>query len=266
MEEGLAGAWIRGCQTVRTSTVKTMAKPSISATSPEVVSVSTVAATPENPYAARYATLNDAHAIDHLVHAAFGNSVSKSSAARDIRSNKTTYIVVTKTSSANPVATDTHILMNSARWKHRLKWLFSSTNPDPLKSTSNVVGLVGIWTAMDQAHMVVIATHPNERRRGIGELLVLATIAEALKSGATNATLEVRKSNIVARSLYGKYGFSDVGIRHRYYHDNREDAIIMSTPSFSNLEYKRSLMRRWKGYISVRGKTKLQFDPTPYLS
>ena len=242
-----------------------MANPSISTAAPEVVPVSTVAATRENPYAARYATLNDARAIDRVVHAAFGNSVSKSSAARDIRSNKTTYIVVTKTSSANPVATNTHIPMNSIGWKQRLKWLFSS-NSDPRKTTSNLVGLVGIWTAMDQAHIVVIATHPNERRRGIGELLVLATIAEALKSGATNATLEVRKSNIVARSLYRKYGFSDVGIRHRYYHDNREDAIIMSTPSFSNLEYKRSLMRRWKGYISVRGKTKLQFDPTPYLS
>lgn len=131
---------------------------------------------------------------------------------------------------------------------------------------NNVVGLVSIWTALDQAHIVVIATHPNEHRRGIGELLVIATIVEALKTGAANATLEVRKSNNAARSLYRKYGFNDVGIRHRYYHDNREDAIIMSTPAFSNLEYKRSLIRRWNGYLSIRGKTKLQFDPTPYLA
>jgi len=243
-----------------------MANPSTSAAAPELAPVSTVTATRENPYTARYATLADANAIDYVVHAAFGNSAPKSSAARDIKRNKTTYIVVNKSLSAKPSATDTHIPTNNTGWQHRLKSLFSSGNSDPRKTANKVVGLVGIWTALDQAHIVVIATDPNERRRGIGELLVLATITEALKIGATNATLEVRKSNNVARALYRKYGFNDVGIRHRYYHDNREDAIIMSTPAFSNLEYKRSLIRRWKGYLSVRGKTKLQFDPTPYLA
>ena len=244
-----------------------MANPSISTGTPEALGFSTVAASQENPYAARYATLNDANAIDHVVDVAFGDSASKSSAARDIRRNKTMYIVVTRASSANHAATDTHNPTdNDTGWRHPLKWLFSSANSDSRKAASNVVGLVGIWTAVDQAHIVVIATHPNERRRGVGELLVLATIAEALKTGATNATLEVRKSNIVARSLYRKYGFNDIGVRHRYYHDNREDAIIMSTPSLSNLDFKRSFARRWKSYVSVRGETKLQFDPTPYLT
>ena len=243
-----------------------MANQSIGTAAPEAVSSSTVAAARENPYAVRYATIADANAIDYVVHAAFGNSAPKSSAARDIRRNKTTYIVVSKSLSANPIATDTHTPTNDTGWQHRLKSLFASGNSDSRKTTNNVVGLVGIWTALDQAHIVVIATHPNERRRGVGELLVLATIIEALKTRATSATLEVRKSNIVARSLYRKYGFSDVGIRRRYYQDNREDAIIMSTPSFSNLEYKRSLLLRWKGYVSVRGTPEMQFDPTPYLA
>lgn len=242
-----------------------MAEPSISAAAAGRTREYTLVENRSNPYRARYATLADASAIDSIVHAAFGNSAPKSSAARDIKRNKTTYIVVTRPPSADPSATNKYLSMNNAGWQHRLKSLFYSGNSDPRKIINNVVGLVGIWTALDQAHIVVIATHPNERRRGVGELLVLATITEALKTSAANATLEVRKSNIVARSLYRKYGFNDVGIRHRYYHDNREDAIIMSTPSFSNLEYKRSLIQRWKGYVSVRGKTKLQFDPTPYL-
>lgn len=242
-----------------------MANPSITTRATEAAPLSTVAATRENPYSARYATLADANAIDSIVRAAFGNSAPKSSAARDIKRNKTTYVVVTRSPSANPDPTDTHIPTNNTGWQHRLKWLFSAGKSDSRK-TNNIVGLVGIWTALDQAHIVVIATHPNERRRGIGELLVIATITEALKIGASNATLEVRKSNTAARALYRKYGFNDVGIRHRYYHDNREDAIIMSTPTFSNLEYKRSLRRRWKGYLSVRGNTKLQFDPTPFLA
>ena len=40
-------------------------------------------------------------------------------------------------------------------------------------------------------------------------------------------TLEVRKSNEVAKSLYKKYGFEEYGIRPGYYSDDHEDAIIM---------------------------------------
>jgi hypothetical protein len=46
---------------------------------------------------------------------------------------------------------------------------------------------------------------------------------------AREATLEVRLSNLGARRLYEKYGFRPVGIRPRYYSDNQEDALIMTT-------------------------------------
>ena len=46
---------------------------------------------------------------------------------------------------------------------------------------------------------------------------------------AREATLEVRLSNLAARRLYEKYGFRPVGIRPRYYSDNNEDALIMTT-------------------------------------
>ena len=42
-------------------------------------------------------------------------------------------------------------------------------------------------------------------------------------------TLEVRLSNLAARRLYEKYGFRPVGIRPRYYSDDNEDALIMTT-------------------------------------
>ena len=265
-EAELPGCYAPEC--VATASNRTMANPSISTRDPEAVRVSTVTETRENSYAARYATLADANAIDSVIHAAFGDSAPRSSAAREIKRNKTTYIVVTKASGADPATTGTNGQERKVGWQRRLRSLFSSSigSLEPENRMSNVVGLVGIWTALNQAHIVVIATHPNERRRGVGELLVLATIAEALKTGATNVTLEVRKSNLAARSLYRKYGFNDVGIRHRYYHDNREDAVIMSTPSFSNLEYKRSFVRRWKGFVTVRGTPEMQFDPIPYLS
>jgi ribosomal-protein-alanine N-acetyltransferase len=49
------------------------------------------------------------------------------------------------------------------------------------------------------------------------------------------ATLEVRLSNMPARRLYEKYGFRPVGIRPRYYSDNGEDALIMTTDSLASV-------------------------------
>ena len=40
-----------------------------------------------------------------------------------------------------------------------------------------------------------------------------------------NITLEVRRSNTIAISLYKKYGFSEVGVRHNYY--GNEDGLLM---------------------------------------
>ncbi len=50
-------------------------------------------------------------------------------------------------------------------------------------------------------------------------------------------TLEVRVSNFVAQSLYRKYGFREAGMRHRYYSDNQEDALIMWTEEISSPAY-----------------------------
>ena len=220
-----------------------------------------------NPFRARYASLLDARKIDHVAREAFGAAAPKS-AARDMKRNNTTYIVVTRTVETTNSGRD--VENSSVRgWGDRLRSLFSSSirNRDSINIVSDdIVGLVGILTSAGQMHIVVIASHPRERRQGIGELLLIATIAEAIKIGAENATLEVRKSNMVARSLYRKYGFADVGIRSRYYSDNREDAIIMSTPAFSNLSYRHSLLSRCEAYFKVRGKPELQFDPVPYLS
>ena len=222
-----------------------------------------------NPYRARYASIADALAIDHVVREAFGASAPKSSAAREMRRKNTTYLVATRAAGRNGDDDEANNGGNGNGWfSGRLRSVFSASigNSDLEKSASHVAGLVGLWTAVDQAHIVVIATRPVRRGRGIGELLLIATFAEALKIGASNATLEVRKSNWVARSLYRKYGFSDVGIRHRYYHDNREDAIIMSTPSFSDLGYRRSLRSRFMSYFAARGQTELQVDPMRYLT
>ena len=43
----------------------------------------------------------------------------------------------------------------------------------------------------------------------------------------------MRLSNLPARRLYEKYGFRPVGLRPRYYSDDNEDALIMTTEALT---------------------------------
>jgi ribosomal-protein-alanine N-acetyltransferase len=92
-----------------------------------------------------------------------------------------------------------------------------------------IVAYGGIWLMVDEAHVTTFAVHPRYRRRRIGERLLLSLLDLSVDRHAREATLEVRLSNLAARRLYEKYGFRPVGIRPRYYSDNQEDALIMTT-------------------------------------
>ncbi len=92
-----------------------------------------------------------------------------------------------------------------------------------------IVAYGGVWLMVDEAHVTTFAVHPRYRRRRIGERLLLALMDLSVDRHAREATLEVRLSNLAARRLYEKYGFRPVGIRPRYYSDNQEDALIMTT-------------------------------------
>jgi ribosomal-protein-alanine N-acetyltransferase len=93
----------------------------------------------------------------------------------------------------------------------------------------HVAAYGGIWVMVDEAHVTTFAVHPAWRRQHIGERLLLAFLDLALDRRAAEATLEVRLSNLPARRLYEKYGFRPVGLRPRYYTDDNEDALIMTT-------------------------------------
>jgi ribosomal-protein-alanine N-acetyltransferase len=85
-----------------------------------------------------------------------------------------------------------------------------------------------------EAHIVTVAVRDEERRRGIGERLLIACMEMAREFDQEVVTLEVRASNTAARRLYEKYGFAQAGVRKRYYSDNHEDAVIMTTPAIAS--------------------------------
>jgi ribosomal-protein-alanine N-acetyltransferase len=97
------------------------------------------------------------------------------------------------------------------------------------RAGDTVAAYGGMWLMADEAHITTFAVHPAWRRQRIGERLLLAFLDVAIDQGAHEATLEVRLSNLAARKLYEKYGFRPVGLRPRYYSDDHEDALIMTT-------------------------------------
>lgn len=119
---------------------------------------------------------------------------------------------------------------NSVPWSEK-SFKAELENPESLFFLSilqsKVVGYVGVWLCIDEAHITTVAVAPELRRNGIGKRLVQHALGEAVKRGAKCSTLEVRASNESAIQLYEKLGFSSVARRKSYYPDNREDAVVM---------------------------------------
>ena len=98
-----------------------------------------------------------------------------------------------------------------------------------VRAAGEAVAYGGLWMMVDEAHITTFAVLPQWRRHGIGGRLMVDLMGLAGELNARVATLEVRLSNHPARSLYQRFGFRPVGIRPRYYSDNGEDALIMTT-------------------------------------
>ena len=75
-------------------------------------------------------------------------------------------------------------------------------------------------------HLMNVAIDPARRRQGIASSL-MDHLFDTADRPHEQYTLEVRESNDAAIALYERYGFRGAGHRRGYYHDNREDALIM---------------------------------------
>ncbi|MCL4233236.1 MAG: ribosomal protein S18-alanine N-acetyltransferase [Deltaproteobacteria bacterium] len=83
------------------------------------------------------------------------------------------------------------------------------------------------WIVADEMHLLKIAVLPEERRAGVGRRLLSASESRCAAMGARSCFLEVRRSNDPARLFYEKMGYFGIGVRHGYYDDTGEDAIVL---------------------------------------
>lgn len=80
----------------------------------------------------------------------------------------------------------------------------------------DVVGFALSRGVLDEAELLLIATHPSQRRKGVGQLLSRAVIDQHRYNGTKRVFLEVRENN-PALALYLDVGFIQVGFRESYY-------------------------------------------------
>lgn len=95
------------------------------------------------------------------------------------------------------------------------------------EENGRVFGYVGSQTVLDESDMMNVAVDPGFRRQGIARALIETLIAELAKMGSRCLRLEVRVSNESARALYERMGFQQLGLRKNYYHNPKEDALIL---------------------------------------
>jgi [ribosomal protein S18]-alanine N-acetyltransferase len=77
-----------------------------------------------------------------------------------------------------------------------------------------------------RAHMLSIATHPEQRRRGVGRSLLAAAEQAARDVGIGELQLETREDNLAAQALYRSLGYQAFG-RYLGYYEDRADACRM---------------------------------------
>jgi [ribosomal protein S18]-alanine N-acetyltransferase len=92
--------------------------------------------------------------------------------------------------------------------------------------TEAIVGYLCRWLVADECHILNVAVRPTARRAGIAARLMENAIGEARREKARFVTLEVRRSNVAARSLYRKLSFEERRLRKNYY-GSGDDAIVM---------------------------------------
>ncbi|MEK0181142.1 ribosomal protein S18-alanine N-acetyltransferase [Microcoleus anatoxicus] len=117
----------------------------------------------------------------------------------------------------------------------------AGTGTPPLQVPPTLIGIGCLWAILEEAHIIMLAIHPQFQRQGLGQALLLALLKSACDRQLERATLEVRESNLAAVSLYKKFGFKEAGRRKRYYEDTGEDALVMWRSGLEKPEFQRYL-------------------------
>jgi ribosomal-protein-alanine N-acetyltransferase len=165
----------------------------------------------------------------------------------ELRNKLAHYIVIYRPNDPQPPAEEKPVTEDSPRVLSFIRRLFNHGGffglGRPSQPKEYLAGMAGIWMMVDEAHIVTIAVRKAHKNQGLGERLLISIIQLAMQLNARVVTLEVRLSNTIAQKLYEKYGFTKAGTRKKYYSDNGEDALIMTTGDLTSPDYRLKLQQ-----------------------
>lgn len=92
----------------------------------------------------------------------------------------------------------------------------------------SLLGYLIFYFVIDEGEITRIAVAPGNRRQGVGGRLLRQADEFCAEHGIRRMLLDVRESNVSAREFYARHGFSQDGIRKKFYTNPQEDAILMS--------------------------------------
>jgi [ribosomal protein S18]-alanine N-acetyltransferase len=203
----------------------------------------------ENDFSVRRATLEDADMLESIEREAFPGMTPVTRIERDLTRQNGLYLAAIREWQPEEREAGARLAIASqaekeddsltARVRRNVDKYILDYVSGPKLPPVYIAGFVGLWFVLDEAHVVIIGIRMSDRRKGIGEQLLISALEQAVENDSRVVTLEVRESNRPAIELYRKYGFKEVGLRRRYYSDNGENAVIMTTPPIQHEDYKK---------------------------
>ena len=94
-----------------------------------------------------------------------------------------------------------------------------------LDDGGSIIGFIMSYIVQYEVQIINIAVRLSHQYRGYGKRILSKYLSQFNKK--TYLLLEVRESNLPAYQLYSHFGFEQIDIRRKYYHDG-EDAIVMA--------------------------------------
>lgn len=135
------------------------------------------------------------------------------------------------------IAADIPVLMRLEReaetashWSQEQYKLIFSQNSDrsvlAIENAGTIYGFVVVHAIAPEWEIENMVVTQPARRKGLGLQLLRESLSLACGHGAQEVFLEVRESNLAARALYERFGFTSSGRRKRYYQNPDEDAMV----------------------------------------
>lgn len=112
----------------------------------------------------------------------------------------------------------------------RMRVLVAESSEQGKRGGADGSGLLGYVVALVvgvEAEIADLAVAPEARRAGVGRALLERALAELRDASVRTVFLEVRESNVAARTLYESTGFDSIGRRRGYYRSPVEDALVL---------------------------------------